>query len=352
MTVIMELCFICFQLLRLRTDATDTMSSVKKDGSSSRSKPPSGNKQGTVPSSASTMKESKIDNSSMPSDKAPAFSRKPVNSPLSKSHYLSKSHESLTSHQKQRLVALESRPKSSLGLPDTKKKGMSNKENVQLKDKDGFLKPKAKIGLTSTPIRKASSSQHIDKSGSSQAQKATPNGKINMKRAHSTQNVCKDKAVKKRTSATPDVMAYNAELLANFEKEKKVWEAKHSEQIQIAESRKVDIEKYKYEIKQLKEQIPSHDVQEELDILRAENAKLKEQLIKLGFHVEAQITDSEKLSLKKQTQKEAESGMMTSASYDSLSTDGQPVSMVQGMLLVGEGGYRDFLKYICVLNLH
>lgn len=323
--------FVCFQFLRLRTDASDNMNSSKKEGSSSRSKPPSGNKPATP---SAKMKESKTDNSCPTNDKKQALAGKAVNSPMTKS-FLSKSHESLTSHQKQKL-ALEARPKSSLGLPDTKKKGMSNKENVQFRDKDGFLKPKSapKANLTSTPIRKASSSQHIDKSG--QSQKTTPS-KVSMKRAHSTQNVCKDKGVKKKSVATQEVMAYNAELLANFEKEKKLWEAKHSEQIQIAENRKVDIEKFKYEIKQLKEQIPSHDVQEELDILRAENAKLKEQLIKLGFHVEAQITDSEKLSLKKQSQREAESCMMTSVSYDSLSTDGQPISMVQGMLLVGEG---------------
>lgn len=308
------------------------MNSSKKEASSSRSKPSSGTKPATP---SAKMKESKPDNSGPANDKKQALAGKPVNSPMTKS-YLSKSHESLTSHQK---LALDARPKSSLGLPDAKKKGTSNKENVQFRDKDGFLKPKSapKVNLTSTPMRKASSSQHIDKSG--QAQKTTPS-KINMKRAHSTQNVSKDKGVKKKSVATQEVMAYNAELLANFEKEKKIWESKHSEQIQIAENRKMDIEKYKYEIKQLKEQIPSHEVQEEMDILRAENAKLKEQLITLGFHVEAQITDSEKLSLKKQSQKEAESCMMTSASYDSLSTDGQPISMVQGMLLVGEGEYQ------------
>ena len=319
-------------MLRLRTDASDSMSSSKKEGSSSRSKPPSGSKQSAAPPTT-TMKEAKPDNSPMPNNKKQALAGKPVNSPLSK-NYLSKSHESLTSHQKQKL---QTRPKSSLGLPDTKKKGVSNKENVHSRDKDGFLKPKAgKINMTSTPIRKASSSQHIDKSGKSQ--KTTPS-KVNMKRAHSTQNVCKDKSEKKKSAATQEVMAYNAELLANFEKEKKLWESKHSEQIQIAENRKVDIEKFKYEIKQLKEQIPSLDAQEEMDLLRAENAKFKEQLIKLGFQFEAQITDSEKLSLKKQ--KEAESCMMTSASYDSLSTDGQAISMVQGMLLVGDGKFGE-----------
>jgi polyhydroxyalkanoate synthesis regulator phasin len=59
-------------------------------------------------------------------------------------------------------------------------------------------------------------------------------------------------------------MAYNAELLANFEKDKKLLEKRISELIQVTENRKAEIEKYKYEIKRLKEQIPSHDLKDEL----------------------------------------------------------------------------------------
>ena len=50
-------------------------------------------------------------------------------------------------------------------------------------------------------------------------------------------------------------MAYNAELLASFEKEKKALERRISELIQVAENRKTEIEKYKFEVKNLKEQI-------------------------------------------------------------------------------------------------
>ena len=64
-----------------------------------------------------------------------------------------------------------------------------------------------------------------------------------------------DKLLKKRTSAPADVMAYNAELLANFEKEKKVLEERISELTKVTESRKGEIEKYKYEIKRLKDTI-------------------------------------------------------------------------------------------------
>lgn len=309
-------------------------STSKKDGVTARNKPPSGNK---VPSSPSTMKESKSDNSFTPTKKQ-ALAGKPVNSPLGK-NYLSKSHESLTTHQKQKLASSETRPKSSLGLPYAKKKNASNKENLHVKDKDGFLKPKPlKAGMTSTPIRKATSQQHIDKSSGGQTTKtdSSKSTKSNMKRAHSTQNVSKEKSVKKRTSATPDVMAYNAELLANFEREKKNQDAKISELIQLAESRKMDIEKYKYEIKKLKEQTPSLELEEEVQILRAQNAQFKDQLIKLGVPIESQITDAEKLSLK-QCQKESDCLIQTSVSCDSLSTDGHPVSMIP--MVLGQGQY-------------
>lgn len=315
-------------------------SSSKKDGVATQSKPPSGSKV-TTPT---TVKESKAENGLTTPTKKQALAGKPMNpqfgnpknSPLSK-NYLSKSHESLTTHQKQKLASLQTRPKSSLGLPDTRKKNISNKENVHVKDKEGFLKPKPlKPGMTSTPMRKASSQQHIDKMGSDKSAKApsSNNNKNNMKRAHSTQNVSKEKAVKKRTSATPDIMAYNAELLANFEKEKKHQEAKISELIQLAESRKMDIEKFKYEIKKLKEQTPSQELEEEVEIVRTQNAVFKEQLIKLGVPIETQITDAEKLSLK-QSQKEVEYMIPTSISCDSLSTESHPISMIP--MVIGPG---------------
>ena len=310
------------------------MSAAKKDSNvTTRTKPPSGTKtQGET-------KQSKAETLALSAQKKGALLGRPLNSsPLGKSAYLSKSSENLTSHQKKKL-ALESsvRPKSSLGLPimDLKKK-VSNKENVMASDKGKDKSKAVKPGLTSTPVmmRKASSSQHIDKTGASPFKVPMSNKASNgsMKRAHSTQNVSKDKAMKKRTSATADVMAYNAELLANFEKEKKSLEAKLSEQIQVAEDRKFEIEKYKYEIKNLKKEIPSHDVMEEVGILRTQNTELKEQLVNLGVPVDQQITDAEKLS--QLQQRESEVSMKASASCDSLSTEGRAVSMtaVQGIL--------------------
>ena len=290
------------------------------------------------------MKESKSENNDLTSlQKTARLKSKPVGSPLGKA-YLSKSHENLSSHQKKKLAAYVGRPKSSLGLPkkDTagKNSGSNNKENVLIPEKDStgqFLKPTGRplksAGLT--PIRKASSSQHIDKSGTgSSTPKSSYSSKQQaMKRAHSSHNVSKDKLSRKRTSAPADVMAYNAELLAKFEKDKKLLESRISELIQVAEGRKAEIEKYKYEIKHLKEQIPSHDVNDELEFLRKENKLFQEQLIELGYPVE-QITDSEKLQKKASKTNEGSSccdcGMPKSKSMDSLSTDGARAALSLG----------------------
>ena len=329
-----NLLFFYFQLLRLKIDGSPTMSTPKDTNVTTRSKPPNGNKR------------PKPEAVALAAQKKGALLGRPINSPLGKSSYLSRSSESLTSHQKKKLAQEgATRPKSSLGLPnmDLSKRKHSNKENVNVVDKDieGFQRPKpVKPGLTSTPvlIRKATSSQHIDKSGSNPAFKVPSGNKVNMKRAHSTQNVSKDKATRKRTSATADVMAYNAELLANFEKEKKSLESKLSEHIQIAEDRKFEIEKYKYEIKNLKKQIPSHDIQEEVEILRVQNKELQDQLIKLGFPVDQHITDAEKLS--QLQQRENEVYMKASASCDSLSTEGRAVSMTAVPGILGPGMKR------------
>ena len=269
-----------------------------------------------------------------PTRKTP-LSLKVSSSPLVKP-YLSKSYENLSSQQKKTLSThVEHRPKSSLGLPKTDTNGRHNKENVRSKDKGVFLKPKP-VKTPSTPIRKSSSTQNIDKTGATSTTvrvPAHPSRMQAMKRAHSSQNVSNKQTRKRSSAPTSDVMAYNAELLANFEKDKKNLEGRISELIQVAENRKAEIEKYKYETKRLKEQIPAHDYKDELKYLRIENQTYKDRLKELGFPVD-QSTDSEKLSrLKNATgsshKKSKSSGdsasvdlsMPKSVSCDSLSTD-------------------------------
>jgi chromosome segregation ATPase len=124
---------------------------------------------------------------------------------------------------------------------------------------------------------------------------------MQVKKSASTHNISNKgsgpvKSQKKdMTQSEIDLMAQNAQMLANHEKEKRELENRISELIQLTETRKSEMEKYKFEIKHLKEQIPSEDMLEELELLRNENKLLKEKLREVGISVE-HSTDSEKLS--------------------------------------------------------
>ena len=89
------------------------------------------------------------------------------------------------------------------------------------------------------PMKKSSSIQNISKQSLSV-----------LRRAQSSQNVSNGgrdprSSMRNRASTPSTALAYNAELLAIFEKEKKGLEARISELVQITESRKAEIEKHK-----------------------------------------------------------------------------------------------------------
>ncbi|XP_046347446.1 cytospin-A-like isoform X1 [Haliotis rufescens] len=310
-------------------------STAAKAGSASSSAP------STTTAGQMGMKQSKSDSTSLSSK-----SQGKGSSNLAGKSYLSKSHENLSSTKKKMTLPPEtSKPKPASGTskPDSARSSTErNKENLALKEKEknsNFAKPKAgKAPVAAGTIRKASSTQSIDKTSSgTSSQKPQPvsNKSQAMKRAQSTQNVSKDKLLnRKRTSAPADVMAYNAELLANFEKEKKNLEARISELTKLTESRKAEIEKFKYEVKALKELIPSQDVRDELEMLRNQNKHLQDRLKELGIPVE-QITDTEKLLLKQtfgsnKSVGGSECNLPTSVSCDSLSTDGAKAAALPG----------------------
>ncbi|XP_070204422.1 cytospin-A-like isoform X3 [Littorina saxatilis] len=227
-----------------------------------------------------------------------------------------------------------------------------NKENQVLKEKEknsGFVKPKALKPQPVSAMRKASSTQSIDiGSNTSGSMKSVNSNKSaasqnSIKRAQSTQNVSKDKSLKKRTSAPADVMAYNAELLANFEKEKKILEERISQLTKVAEGRKGEIEKYKYEVKRLKETVAAtktSSMAEELEQLRHQNKHLMDRMKELDISVE-QYTDTEKLimkigsgsvkSLGKSGDSVSDHPLNPSISCDSLSTDGAKAALPPGL---------------------
>ncbi|XP_025092993.1 cytospin-A-like isoform X6 [Pomacea canaliculata] len=310
------------------------LSSASSSSSSSATTTPSTPTASKPVPSIMGMKQSKSDHSGL-SGKGSKSGHVTANK-----KYMSKSHESLSSGSKKKLtVVKEDETVTTAGTMDKNisiNRSMSserepssgdtisvsesvrsapvcvpekNKENQVLKEKEknaGFAKLKPVKPNSLTTIRKASSTQSIDcgsntsgsvKSIHSNRSSASQNS---MKRAQSSQNVSKDKLLRKRTSAPADVMAYNAELLANFEKEKKTLEARISELTKITEGRKAEIEKYKYEIKRLKDVASVNNgsvILEELEQLKHQNKHLTDRLKELGFPVE-QVTDTEKLIMK------------------------------------------------------
>ena len=91
----------------------------------------------------------------------------------------------------------------------------------------------------SPPMKKSSSIQNISKQSLSV-----------LRRAQSSQNVSNGardprSSMRNRASTPSTALAYNAELLAIFEKEKKGLESRISELVQITENRKAEIEKHK-----------------------------------------------------------------------------------------------------------
>lgn len=90
-----------------------------------------------------------------------------------------------------------------------------------------------------TAMKKSSSIQNISKDPLSV-----------IRRAQSSQNVSNGgrdprSSMRNRASTPSTALAYNAELLAIFEKEKKGLEGRISELVQITENRKAEIEKHK-----------------------------------------------------------------------------------------------------------
>jgi len=85
-------------------------------------------------------------------------------------------------------------------------------------------------------------------------------------------------------------MAYNAELLASFERERRSLEGRISELIQLGECRRTEIERLKIENRELSA------TAEELELLRHENRVMRDRLAEHNITIE-HFTDAEKLSL-------------------------------------------------------
>ena len=156
------------------------------------------------------------------------------------------------------------------------------------------------------PIKRTQSAQNIANTGSKISAQSSRDA-VQVKKSHSTQNISGTGASgntghkssgnncsRATGTASSSVMAYNVELLASFEKEKKSLERRISELIALTESRKTDIEKYRFEVKNLKETIASNvKCTNTVSVLKSENQILKDRLLELGVSSE-QIIDVEK----------------------------------------------------------
>ena len=92
-------------------------------------------------------------------------------------------------------------------------------------------------------------------------------------------------------------MAYNAELLATFETEKKQLESRISELTQLTEKRKSEIERYKIELRQVSENASDQSkLQAENASVKAENKLLKDKLREISGGTYEPLTDNEKIS--------------------------------------------------------
>ena len=133
-------------------------------------------------------------------------------------------------------------------------------------------------------IKRTQSDQSISKSrDATVVREGTP-----IKKISSVQNVSSGSG-SRQTRVQSSANHVYADLLANFEKEKKVQERRISELIQLAETRKTEIEILKYEQKNLKHNLPPKEALEAVENVLAENRMLKEKLKSLGVSFEAMV---------------------------------------------------------------
>ncbi|ELT90585.1 hypothetical protein CAPTEDRAFT_105009, partial [Capitella teleta] len=210
--------------------------------------------------------------------------------PLTKA--LSKSHDNLASQLRRKAAQANLANVKDLGRvgsPATNKFKTPKNPSTPIRKTQST----PSIDNTLTPIKRTQSEQNISNSTPKRPQTAEAKTSA-VKRASSSHNVSSPKAMSRQARASTQVsaMAYNAELLASFEKEKKALERRISELIQTGEERKTEIEKLKFRVKNLQELTPDGDIAAELNSLRGENGALKNKLCELGVRLDP-YTDSE-----------------------------------------------------------
>jgi len=139
------------------------------------------------------------------------------------------------------------------------------------------------------PLKRTRSFQNISQLSSDTAAGA-------LRRASSFQNI-NSYADAPRSSPVSISMACNAELLASFERERRHFEDRISELLQVAESRRTEAERLKIELRELRvaAAVSSADA-DEVSLLRHENQMMCDRLAEFNVTIE-HFTDAEKLTL-------------------------------------------------------
>jgi len=173
------------------------------------------------------------------------------------------------------------------------------------------IKPFSKAGSTSdvpaksttagklldvpVPLKRTRSFQNISQLLSSSVESRHHAAGV-FRRSSSFQNLdsCADAP---RSSPVSISMACNAELLASFERERRHFEDRISELLQVAEIRRTEAERLKIELRELRvaAAVSSTEV-DEVSLLRHENQMMRDRLAEFNVTVE-HFTDAEKLTL-------------------------------------------------------
>lgn len=118
--------------------------------------------------------------------------------------------------------------------------------------------------------------------------------KAEVRRTSSSQMVASHIGSTRLSAPISATMAFNAELLSAFERERRALDHRISELIQVAECRRTESERLKIELRNNCNDLVA--VEEECELLRRDNEAMRERLLELNVTVD-HFTDSEKLSL-------------------------------------------------------
>ena len=139
------------------------------------------------------------------------------------------------------------------------------------------------------PLKRTRSFQNISQLSSDTVASA-------LRRASSFQNI-NSYVDAPRSSPVSISMACNAELLASFERERRHFEDRISELLQVAESRRTEAERLKIELREIRvaAAVSSADA-DEVSLLRHENQMMRDRLTEFNVTIE-HFTDAEKLTM-------------------------------------------------------